>query len=673
MKRHPEDFPLWKVAEPGREMAWDSPWGRGYPGWHIECSAMSIKYLGPHFDLHTGGVDNIFPHHEDEIAQSEAYTGQRFVNYWVHAQHLLSDGLKMAKSTGNAYTLADVTARGFEPMALRYFYTTAHYRSRINFTFSALRAAETGLARLRLALLELARATDSLRPRSDDHRPRPDGNATPRRVPRNAAGGTSLPSAVEEDAVPMQPLAPGHTLEPYRDAFLAAVEDDLNIPRALAVVWSLLRGEGAGLPVGERLALILDLDRILGLDLAGWLERQQGTATIGLAPAELPRAVASAVTTREMARHEGEYARADALRREVTEQGYTIRDTREGPIVVARRPEEGLMVISRSGDAPNHLDERDSYQFSINLLAHNSRDDLERCITGILRHRDGRGMELVIVDNGSTDDTLEYLRHVARAGLTDANGHRVDARVLFADHDMGFAAGRNATMQASRGHIVVLMDTSIEVIGDIWTPLTQALADPTVGVTGPYALVTEDLKEFEETDGPKADAVEGYLMAFRRAQLTEVGPAEEKFRFYRLLDIYMSFMFKTSGYSVTRVPEVAERVVKHAHREWYSLTEEERATRSKRNFDVFRRRWHHGQSLLVANYVPEHRYFGHDHRHHIGGTHGHAPHELPPPGRPHTHIHRHWPDHSHEHPHYHDREPALSGASGQRTRAGETA
>src|SRR5665213_1166218 len=148
-KRHPEDFALWKPAEPGREMAWDSPWGRGFPGWHIECSAMALAHLGPTLDLHTGGVDNIFPHHEDEIAQSEAHTGRRLANIWVHTQHLLCDGLKMAKSTGNAYTLDDVVRRGFDPIALRYLFSMVHYRSRINFTFSSLRAAQRGLNRLR--------------------------------------------------------------------------------------------------------------------------------------------------------------------------------------------------------------------------------------------------------------------------------------------------------------------------------------------------------------------------------------------------------------------------------------------------------------------------------------------------------------------------------------------
>src|SRR3954471_1461790 len=226
-KRHTEDFALWKQAEPGREMAWDSPWGRGFPGWHIECSAMSMKYLGPRFDVHTGGVDNIFPHHEGELAQSEGYTGQRFVNYWLHAQHLLADGLKMAKSTGNAYTLTDVEARGYDPMELRYLFTTAHYRSRLNFTFGALKAAQIGFRRLRLAVGELA--TDAA-----------VDPAAPPRVPEGS---------------------------PLQQAFAAALADDLNVPRALAVVWDVVRRAPTDLSAQERLALVLDFDRVLGLGL----------------------------------------------------------------------------------------------------------------------------------------------------------------------------------------------------------------------------------------------------------------------------------------------------------------------------------------------------------------------------------------------------------------------
>lgn len=614
-RHNPEDFPLWKPAEPGREMAWESPWGRGFPGWHIECSAMSMKYLGEHFDLHTGGVDNIFPHHEDEIAQSEGFTGKPFVNYWVHAQHLLADGQKMAKSTGNAYTRAEIEARGFDPMALRYFYTTALYRSRVNFTFRALQAAQTSLERLRNLAYDLLLNTDQ--------------------------------SAVFSE----EPVGE----HPFRNAFLREVENDLNIPRAMAVTWAMLRSRE--LEPATRLRLLLDFDRILGFDLKGYLQsdrprKQRDPATYLTA---IPVAVAEQVHERELLRRYAEYREADALREQIKTAGYEVRDTRQGALVVRRRPEDEFVVLSRSTDAPDHTHEPDLCEFSINLLAHNSREDLERCIKSICRHAYHRQLELVIIDNGSTDDTLPYLEQLARAGdLQAEQGQTIKLQVLFADHNMGFAAGRNATMRASRGRYIVLMDTSIEVKGDIWEPLAMTLADRNIGVVGPYGLVTDDLREFRESKGPDVDAVEGYLMAFRRELLPEVGWIDEKFRFYRLMDIHFSFFFKTSGYRVLALPALAALLEKHPHREWYSLSEEERATKSKKNYDIFRDRWHHGQSLLVVNYNPQHLWRGHDHPFHLEGTHTHEEHELPPPGIMHTHVHQHWPDHSHEHPHYHE-------------------
>src|SRR3990172_9064703 len=154
LKRDQRDFALWKAAEPGRTLKWPSPWGEGFPGWHIECSAMAARYLGREIDFHTGGVDNIFPHHEDEIAQSEAAFGRRHVRCWLHGQHLLADGLKMAKSTGNTYHVADLENRGFDPLAFRYLCATARYRARLNFTFPSLRAAQKGLGRMRANLHE---------------------------------------------------------------------------------------------------------------------------------------------------------------------------------------------------------------------------------------------------------------------------------------------------------------------------------------------------------------------------------------------------------------------------------------------------------------------------------------------------------------------------------------
>lgn len=614
-RHNPEDFPLWKVAEPGREMAWDSPWGRGFPGWHIECSAMSMKYLGPYFDIHTGGVDNIFPHHEDEIAQSEAFTDHPFVKYWVHAQHLLADGQKMAKSTGNAYTCSEIEARGFDPVALRYFFTTALYRSRVNFTFRALQAAQTSLERLQERAYQLFTQADKERVFSDD---------------------------------PGEPNS-------WHDAFLAEVENDLNMPRAMAVVWDMLHVHAED-PT-TTLRLLLDFDRILGFDLKSYLQSDQPQRKkdpqVYLAAVSV--GVAAQVREREELRHLSSYQQADQLRQELRSAGYNVRDTHQGPLVLPRRLEEEFAVLSSSTDAPDFTQSPDLFEFSVNLLAHNSHDDLERCITSICHHSGHRDIELVIIDNGSTDETLTYLQQLARQGdLRGEQGRRIALQVLFADHNMGFAAGRNATMRASRGEYIILIDTSIEVTGNIWEPLADALADRNIGLVGPYGLVTEDLREFYAAPGLDVDAIEGYLMAFRRSLLQEVGWIDERFRFYRLMDIHYSFFFKTSGYRVLTTPRVLEHVKKHPHREWYSLGEDERATKSKKNYDIFRARWHHGQSLLVANYNPQHLWRGHDHHHHLEGTHTHEANELPPVGTMHGHIHQHWPDHSHEHLHYHE-------------------
>ena len=614
-RHNAEDFPLWKAAEPGREMAWDSPWGRGFPGWHIECSAMSMKYLGEHFDMHTGGVDNIFPHHEDEIAQSEAYTGQKFADYWVHAQHLLADGQKMAKSTGNAYTCSEIEARGFDPVALRYFYTTALYRSHLNFTFRALQAAQTTLERLRGLAYQLFLAAD------------------------------------REQVFADEPIEPNY----WQERFLAEVENDLNMPRAVSVAWAMLRAQDCD--ATTRVRLLLDFDRILGFDLKGYLQsdlpqRKVNPQTyLAIVPAE----IAELVQVRESLRGRGAYMQADEIRHELGSAGYIIEDTAQGALVLPRRLEDEFTVLSSSSDAPDNTQAPDLFEFSVNLLAHSSRDDLERCIQSIIRHSYGRSLELVIVDNGSTDETLSYLQQLARSGdLSGAKGQLIGLQVLFADHNMGFAAGRNATMRASRGRDIVLMDTSIEVKGDIWEPLAMTLADRNMGVVGPYGLVTDDLREFYESGGPDVDAIEGYLMAFRRELLQEVGWIDERFRFYRLMDIHYSFFFKTSGYRVLTTPRVADYVERHPHREWFSLSEEDRATKSKKNYDIFRDRWHHGESLLVANYRQSNLWRGHDHPHHVEGIRSHTPDELPPVGAMHTHMHRHWPDHSHEHAHYHE-------------------
>jgi len=620
MKRAPEDFPLWKAAELGRVMAWESPWGTGFPGWHIECSAMSAKHLGAELDIHTGGVDNIFPHHEDERAQSEAASGQRFVRLWVHGQHVLADGLKMAKSAGNAYTLADLEARGFEPLALRYLFTQAKYRTRLNFTFRALRAAEIGLERLRERAAELHEAT---------------------------GGQVADPAIVRE--------------QPYHRAFLAAMRDDLNLPRAMAVVHALLRD--ATVPPDVTLGLLYAFDEVLGFDLKGALARRARERRVHTVPGreeqshaavvahgDTPEPVVALARDRARARLAGDFTTADLLRAEIAGQSYAVRDGHDQTWLQPRREQERF--ISSSRDVPSQLDAPDRYAFSVALLAHNNHDDLARCMASVVRHAAGRAVELVIVDSGSTDETYTYLQHLARDDTFDG----LPLRVLFADHDLGFAAARNAALRASLGCIVILLDTSIELVGAIWAPIEALLADPSIGLVGPYGLVSDDLKEFREAEGPEVDAIEGYLMAFRRATLLEVGPAYEKFRFYRLMDIDYSFEFKRAGFRVVACPNVAARITRHAHREWESLSEDERATKSKKNFDLYYKRRHHAQSLLVRSFQPgQTAPWSHDPdlAAHLVDARFERDHLRLASDAEHTHEHRHWPDHAHTHRHRH--------------------
>ncbi|HEV2582418.1 MAG TPA: cysteine--tRNA ligase, partial [Ktedonobacteraceae bacterium] len=351
-RHNPEDFPLWKLAEPDREMAWESPWGRGFPGWHIECSAMSMKYLGSSFDLHTGGVDNIFPHHEDEIAQSEAFTGEPFANYWIHAQHLLADGQKMAKSTGNAYTRAEIEARGFDAMSLRYFYTTALYRSRLNFTFRALQASQTALERLRGLAYGLLQEADS----------------------------AALFS--------QEPLV----ANAWQERFLREVENDLNMPRAMAVIWAMLADETCS-PTA-RLRLLLDADRILGFGLQAYLQSDAPQRKLDPRAAldAVPAPIAERVQQRNALRQEEQYPQADRLRQQIAVDGYALRDTPRGSLVLPRRFDDEFTVLSDSTDAPDHTNDPNLFEFSINLLAHNSRDDLERCIQSICQQSYGRSI-----------------------------------------------------------------------------------------------------------------------------------------------------------------------------------------------------------------------------------------------------------------------------------------
>ncbi len=291
-KEDVRDFALWKAAKPG-EPAWDSPWGPGRPGWHVECSAMSMKYLGETFDVHCGGVDNIFPHHENEVAQSEAATGRPLANHWLHAEHLVVDGEKMSKKLGNQYTLADVVARGGSPRALRYLLLSVHYRQKLNFTWESLEAAAAALKRVDEMLFRLAHGREA-------------------GEPIGALGGAA------------------ETLQ--RD-FAAALADDLNVAEALGAVFRFVREvnvaiEDRRLGAGDHervIEALADADRVLGvLDADEW---QDGDAGDREGDAEVERLVAE----REAARKARDWAAADRLRGELAERGVVVEDTAQGP------------------------------------------------------------------------------------------------------------------------------------------------------------------------------------------------------------------------------------------------------------------------------------------------------------------------------------------------------
>ncbi len=530
LKDDPRDFTLWKAAEPGRLLKWPSPWGEGFPGWHIECSAMAVRYLGPHLDIHTGGVDNIFPHHEDEIAQSEAIFGPPFVRYWVHGQHLLADGVKMAKSTGNVYTLDDLERRGFEPLAFRYLCATVHYRHRMNFTWEALRAAQRGLLRLRLHA-------------------------------QGEGGGRPDPRLVDE----------------LRRRFWEAVCDDLGIPRALAVAWAVAR---SGLPGPTKRQLLLEFDAVLGLGLERVPE-----------PPELPPEVRELAQRRWALRQAGRFQEADALRQELARRGYEVRDGRWHTLVLPRPPWlEAPQTIARSQDVPYLLPRPAERRITVSLLARDDRPHLQECLAHLLPWL-GEEDEVVIVDNGSSDDTGPWLDALA------ADDRRV--QVVHADHFLGAAAARNVTLRLARGRWVLWLDASVRLQGPLVPALERAFADPTVGMVGRWGLRTADLRHFHEVEeAGEVDALEGYLMVLPRALLPQVMPLDEKFRFYRHLDLDLSLRIRALGRRLLCDPSMpASRTL---HWEWERTAPEDRERLSKRNFYRFLRRWGHRFDLLVS-------------------------------------------------------------------------
>jgi cysteinyl-tRNA synthetase len=334
-KRDPADFALWKAAGEGRILKWPTArWGEGFPGWHLECSAMAMRYLGPRFDIHTGGIDNVFPHHEDEIAQSTPISGEIPARQWVHGEFLLMDGKKMAKSAGNFQRVTELVDRGLDPLAFRYLVLTSRYSRKLEYSDRSIAAAAAALASLRAGLRALGR-------------PPPDGpwaapavltagaaGDRPAGIASGPAGHGGPPDAgvfriTDRAGAPAAPLSTeGRALH---QRFVAAIDDDLDMPVALALLREILR---APLTDDERRWLVLDADLVLGLDLDRVWETDGAADDRATIPTEI-QALADARTAARAAR---EWARADALRSELDALGWVVIDGPDGPTLSRLAP-----------------------------------------------------------------------------------------------------------------------------------------------------------------------------------------------------------------------------------------------------------------------------------------------------------------------------------------------
>ena len=273
-KKNTTDFALWIKAPENHLMKWDTFWGTCYPGWHLECSAMSRKYLGENFDIHTGGIDHIPIHHENEIAQSKGATGKIPSNYWMHCEFLLVNGGKMSKSLNNLYTLKDLEEKGYSPLDYRMFNFSSHYRNKINFTFEAMDAAKSALKRLKEGY-------------------------------KNHVQGNEI---IEENIVP-----------DYENRFLQAINDDLNMPVAMSIVWEVIKNPNKSKQLAE---LLKKFDIVLGLKID---EEEQ--------KADLPEEILDLIEQRKQARANKDWAKSDELRDLISAKGYTVKDSKEGMAV----------------------------------------------------------------------------------------------------------------------------------------------------------------------------------------------------------------------------------------------------------------------------------------------------------------------------------------------------
>jgi len=539
LKKDPRDFTLWKKAEAGRSLKWPSPWGDGFPGWHIECSAMSIKYLGSRIDLHTGGVDNIFPHHEGEIAQSEGYTGRPVVSHWVHGQHLLADGVKMAKSAGNAFIISDLIDRGIDPLAFRYLCMTARYRTRINFTFTSLKASETALNKLRRHYVTFNNGTPS-----------------------------------DQD---------NEKIAEWNRRLLDKVCEDLDMPGLLDGVWRLI--ESSDITNSGKAEVIRRMDELMGLGLAQTPDMY-----------DLPEAILSKSSERTLLRASSDYEASDRIRNEIEAHGYLVEDSKKDSVVrikdASEIRKEKWKTISSSAEVSSGIPQRSLIPITVGVVVAGYPEDTKRCVSSVIKWTDPEDTEILVVDNGSSDSTGELLEEMSME-------HK-NIKVIHSDHTIGDGAAKNVLLKVASGEIFILLDPSVEIKGNFVERIKELLDSPEVGIAGLAGLRTKDLLHFHDGEGESGDmdAMQGYCFALRRRDVEKVGLMRESFRYYRNLDLDFSFQFKEKGFSI--IADHTLPMELHEHRGWTALSEGERDELSKKNYGRFLKKWRNRTDLLVS-------------------------------------------------------------------------
>jgi GT2 family glycosyltransferase len=369
--------------------------------------------------------------------------------------------------------------------------------------------------------------------------------------------------------------------EEWREKFWNAVNNDLDLPTALALTWEMVRSD---LPAQAKLSLLLDFDRMFGLDLDAVPSSYQ-----------LPEDIVTAAAQRSTLREQINFATADTLRAELASSGYVVQDTPQATRIRPKTPleqqEERWDWVSSSREVESALESSDLYDFTFILNAYNYADDVSRCVTAMRNYSQGFKVEIIAIDNGSTDETAEWLERY--------KDQDPDFQVVHCDHVIGDAAGKNIGIMLSRGKHIIILDASTEITGDVLGTIAEQLADESVGIFGPYGLTTDDMQHFhEEVEKGEADAMQAYCMAFRREAVRNVGLMHEGFRFYRNLDIDYCFQFKEKGYRV--MADSSLPMVRHEHRQWTELDDGQRDELSRKNFGRFLRRWGNRPDLLIS-------------------------------------------------------------------------